>query len=755
MQLFSRWMALVAIGAFLMACASSSHIAKRYADKGQEHVEHNQWLDAVIAFRKAELAFPSSVEYGSRRRQAEFRAAEYYYKQGNEKFLAGQVAAAIAAFEQGLVAMPDNEKLRAAWNDAIGRREADRLVLEAQSLRNAGRQSEAVPLLRQAIAKSPRHAQGAALLESLLNEEVEKKKATEPSRPSQPRVTLAFRQTEPRVAFEFVAKSFGANILFDEAVRGTPISLYAKDVTFSEAMNYLCKVSKLFYVEVSRNTYIIAPDIRDKREQYEDQVIRTFPLSTIRAKDMSEILKSLLTLKKIAVNEQLNTLVVRDTKEVMKLVDRLVTVNDRKGAELILDVEILEVNKSKAERLGLDLTSYEVGLNVPAVPVKGSIAESIQQSATLTLPSAVFRFYKQDVDAKTLANPKIRVMNSKPAKIHIGDRVPLRSASVTDALGQVRTTYEYRDIGIRLTAEPTINLDNSAVVKLGLEVSSLGQNIGTAAEPAYSIGTRNAETTMLLRDGETAITGGLIRDEDRKTQVKVPLLGEIPLVGRLFASDDDAAGRTDILLTITPHVVRGWDFVGDESNAFLSGSGDVYQTQPLFPEVVASSEHVKQEPASAAIEQVNSQNEAASASLGPGPSQGPRSRGLRFDQEQYRGKSAETISLSLSAEDLGTMSEGTLELTYNPNAVRLSSTEIPEVFGGSAEVKEDKDSGRISIMYHAGYRNMPNGRIVLASMKAHLLQPGVSNLSYVLRGKLAGDEQNSINESGIAVFVVN
>ena len=113
------------------------------------------------------------------------------------------------------------------------------------------------------------------------------------------------------------------------------------------------------------------------------------------------------------------------------------------------------------------------------------------------------------------------------------------------ATGQVRTTYDYKDIGIVLNAEPIIHLDNSSTVKLKLEVSTLGENLGTVNEPAYRIGTREAETYMTLRDGETAILGGLIRDEERNTRVKIPGFGDIPVIGALFTSYDDSAGRTD------------------------------------------------------------------------------------------------------------------------------------------------------------------------------------------------------------------
>lgn len=575
----SRHLAVLLAGALLLAACASP------VQQADSFIAQDEWMKAVLAYRKAAADEPGNVEYRSRLKQTELKAADFYYQRGLVQLDQDNFDRAIAQFQQGLAAMPDHAKLLQAMKQALLHKEAYSLYTDAVNAVAAGRAEEAVSLLKRAVDDYPEFTRAQELLASLNAQATDSDNEDRLKVTSHAPITLNFRQTDLRTAFEFIAKSFGIDVVFDEGIKTMPITLFAKDVTFEEALSLILATSKTFYKKVGANTILIAPEGKEKRGQYEDQLVRVFQLNNVHAKEMVDILKGVIPLKKVIVNDELNTIVMRDTDEAIKVAGKVIAANDRRAAELILEVEILEVNRSKAERLGLDLGSYSVSAGVPAgtpIPLSGSIRGAVRNTAVLTIPSATLNFYKQDVDAKTLANPRIRVLSGKAAKIHIGDRVPLRAAVIQDATGQVRTTYDYKEIGIKLNAEPVVHLDNSVSVKVGLEVSSLGQNIGTPTEPAYSIGTRNAETFMLLRDGETAILGGLIRDDESRTKVRVPLLGDIPLVGSLFTSSDDTSGRTDVLLTITPRVVRGWDVPAKDSQMFTSGSEERLTSQPLF-----------------------------------------------------------------------------------------------------------------------------------------------------------------------------
>lgn len=731
-----RLLCAVGLAALLLGCAGPIKRAERYAAQ-------DEWMQAVLEYRKAYGREPANVEFKSRLKQTELKAADYYYQRGQRLLEQGKLDDAIAQYQQGLAAMPEHSKLLQALNEALARKEAEGLHAEALAQLGAGNVEQGRQLLQRVLEAFPGHRAAAVRLAELRKAAADGEADGLALGSSDP-VTLNFRQTDLRTAFEFLAKSFGVNLMFDEAFKSVPVTLYAKDVTFEQGLNLLLATSKNFYKKLGPNTILIAPDSKEKRGQYEDHVFRTFPLNNIAAKDMADLLKGLLTIKKLVVNEELNSLTLRDTPELLKQAERLIEVNDRKPAEMILEVEILEVNRNKAERLGLDLGSYAIGASVPPFPLTGSFSRALD-SGTFTVPSATFRFFKQDVDAKTLANPRIRVLNGKEAKIHIGDRVPLRSATIQDATGQIRTTFDYREIGIRFIVQPAIHLDNSATVKLSLEVSSLGENVGTANEPAFRIGTRNADTHMLLRDGETAILGGLIREEERSTQVTVPGLGAIPLVGLLFTADDSSAGRTDVLLTITPRVVRGWEPPPRLAREFYSGTETVYSTEPLYafleggargraaPKIDTSGEArdddsppaptgvVESAPAKPAEAPADVPAPAAAASATIAPPT------LGFTEAVYEAASGQEIELQLDARNLGGARQLPVEILYN--AQLLSFVRVEKGDAQLQDFKVEADAERGLLRIEAAYPEQPapeGGKLARLVMRAS--KPGLSYL---------------------------
>ncbi len=202
--------------------------------------------------------------------------------------------------------------------------------------------------------------------------------------------------------------------------------------------------------------------------------------------------------------------------------------------------------------------------------------------STVTLPTVTLNYLKSVTDGRTLSNPRVRTVDGQPAKIHVGDRVPLQSASIQDATGQSRTMYEYHDIGIALDVIPKYHLDNSIFVDLNVEVSSLGQNLGTTAAPAFAIGTRNVHTTMILREGETAVLGGLISETEQKSLSGIPGIDPNGLLGHLFNNDGYTRQRTELILTVTPYLVRSQSLPRRNNTDFYSGTEGGYSTRASY-----------------------------------------------------------------------------------------------------------------------------------------------------------------------------
>ena len=742
--------AMVIVGGVLGACATSPvQVADNY-------IAQEEWMKAVLAYRKAAADNATDIEFKSRLKQTELKAADFYYQRGAVLLEQDNFDGAVIQFQQGLAAMPDHGKLLQAMRGVLTRKEANSLYAEALRALDASQPDEGRRLLKRAIEIYPEFKLAAEMLARIDRQAVEEEGEGRLKVASHSPITLNFRQTDLRTSFEFIAKSFGIDVIFDDGVKTMPVTLFAKDVAFEEALNLILATTKTFYKKVGPNTILIAPDSKEKRGQYEDQMVRVFQLTNIHAKEMADILKGIIPLKKLIVNDDLNTIVVRDTEEAIKVAAKVIGANDRRPAELVLEVEILEVNRSKAERLGLDLSPYNVGVSVPttaAIHLGAGLGSSIRNAAILTLPAVTFNFYKQDVDAKTLANPRIRVLSGKSAKIHIGDRVPLRSATIQDATGQVRTTYDYKDIGIKLNTEPIIHLDNSVTVKVSLEVSSLGQNIGTATDPAYSIGTRNAETIMLLRDGETAILGGLIRDDDRKTRLRVPLLGDIPAAGALFTSFDDSNGRTDVLLTITPRVVRGWDMPDKNAQMFTSGSEERFTSQPLFGSFAVSDDLVKASVApplsgkTDAIKEIKAPSDAAKAQTAPSsdgktseaidavavPPQRAASGGqplFAFSDAVYESETGKEFEINLTGANLDGATGLSAEVLFNPQLVKYVSNKPGSFATKDFNVEADEAHGVLRVRLNYPENAPAHGSGVLARIVMRGERPGTSFIVY-------------------------
>lgn len=735
--------ALLLAALLLMLAGCAGHLTK-----GDEYAKKEEWSKAILEYRQAYADNPDNIEVKSRLKQMELKAADYYYHLGLIALEKGDIDRAIAFFQEGLVAMPENEKLQAAMRDAQLRKDSAAVYQEGVNLLGAGKRDEAKLRFQHALALYP-DQKGAALKLA----EIEKQETGASSEglalTSSAPITLNFRDTDIRDAYEFLTKSFGVNVVFDDGVKNVPVTLYAKDVTFKQGLDLLLATSRTFYRKIGPNSILLAMDSKEKRGQYEDEVMRTFSLNTIRAKEMADILKGLMTIKKIVINEELNTITIRDTDEVIRLAERTIEVNDRKPAEVILDVEILEIDRTKAETLGLDFGSYQISASIPPYPLNESLSAA-RSSGLLTLPTATLNFFKQDVNAKTLANPRVRVLSGRSAKIHIGDRVPLIATTIQDATGQVRNTYDYKDIGIGLNAEPSVHLDNSVTVKLGLVVSSLGQNLGTPSQPEYSIGSRDAETFMLLRDGETAILGGLIQEDERNNKVFIPGIGEIPAIGALFTNYNNTADRTDVLLTITPHVVRGWEQPGPAQRQFFSGTENSYADHQLFADLttkavseagvavtpridtngVTSGAPAAAPPASAVVAAAPSVAAAVAPVATAQPVQTPQ---LGFSDAVYEVAAGSDVSIKLTGQNLSGATALPIEILYNAQVMSFVRAEAGSPAPQSFNATADEGKGEISLALGYAAGAVPGSASTIAVVTMHANKAGISYLMYRTR----------------------
>ena len=545
-------------------------------------VAREDFLNTIQTYRQSLAADPTNVSLREGLLAVTERAEAYYVAEARRYSDTGDFGSALGLVQQGLAVVPDSAILA---NEQVQLQERNRsatIYNEAAAAARLGRLDRGMDLVERSLALDPSNQQAISLFNAINNQMLQTEGLSPIRLSTSAPVTVNFSNAGFKEAALALGQNYGVNMVFDAGIEDRPVTLFAEDVTFEQAFALLLKTNGAFYRRLGRNSVVIAPDTPEGRAAYEDYLVQTFYLESMDATAAAALISQSLGIANVSVGEESNAVTVRENRERLALVAQLLSNNDRALAEAVIELEILEVNRNKSERLGLDLGS-QISVSPPASPIStlfpGSEARDTLSASVVSLPAATLRFFKQDVDAETLASPRIRTVDKREALIHIGDRVPLRSSTIVDATGQTRTTFEYQDVGVKVNVTPEIRLDRSVVVSLDLEVSSLGQNLGTADEPAFAIGTRNVSTRMVLADGETAVIGGLIRDEERDTREQVPGLGNIPAIGRVFQSRDGSGARTDILLTLTPRIIRGKDVPSVGESQFFSGSGDRVTTR--------------------------------------------------------------------------------------------------------------------------------------------------------------------------------
>ena len=390
-------------------------------------------------------------------------------------------------------------------------------------------------------------------------------------------VTLEFRDANLKTIFEVLSQVAGLNFIFDKDLRpDMKATIFVRDVRIEDAVQLLLQQNQLHQKVVNENTLLIYPDSPQKLKDYQELVMRTFYLTSIDANTALNMIKTMLKTRDVFVDERLNTLTMRDSEDAIRMAEKLLQSQDQSNPEVVLEVEVMEVARQRILDLGLQWPNTFGVINTDGSPV--TILDQLKgiDSSRITIsPSPQAKINAQDNDINTLASPVIRVSNREQARIHIGQRVPIISAtSVPSTQGPVITeSVTYLDVGLKLEVQPIVHLNNEVAIKIALEVSN-----ATPLEPTrqgtipVQVDTRNAQTTLRLHDGETQILAGLVRNDHGSTGNKIPGLGDIPGLGRLFGSNKDTVGKSELVLSITPRIVRNLPYQSPSDMEFPTGT---------------------------------------------------------------------------------------------------------------------------------------------------------------------------------------
>jgi general secretion pathway protein D len=505
-----------------------------------------------------------------------------------------QFDAADAAYRRVLTVDANNVRAKAGLEGIQIDRKYRILIAEAETLFAADKLDAAAAKLRLVLAENPNHPE-AKILQRRIDERAARVANPALKAAMGGTISLEFRDANLKSVFEVISRHASINFVFDKDLRpDLKTTIVVRNSTVESVINMLLMSNQLRNKVINDNTILIYPNTPAKVREHQELSIKSFYLTNADVKQTLTMIRAILKTRDIFIDEKLNLLVMRDTPEAIRLAEKLIAAQDLAEPEVVLEVEVLEIKRTRLQELGIQYPTQFTILNIVPNPTTvvatatGPVATTNATTTTTQLtvdtlrnlrgssigvtPNPSLNVRKDESDTNILANPRIRVKNREKARIHIGDRVPVITTTSTANVG-VSESVTFLDVGIKLEVESNVYLENDVGIKVGLEVSNIVNTVTSKSGTlTYQVGTRSAATILRLKDGETQALAGLINDEDRKSASKVPGLGDLPLIGRLFSNNRNEGTKTEIVLLITPRIVRNLIQPSAATTEFTSGT---------------------------------------------------------------------------------------------------------------------------------------------------------------------------------------
>jgi general secretion pathway protein D len=393
--------------------------------------------------------------------------------------------------------------------------------------------------------------------------------------------SLVFRDASSRDVFTALARFAGVSIVFDPAFRDAPLTIDLRNATLEQALASVSGSTRNFYRITAPRTITVVPDTPAKRREYEEEVVRTFYLSNADLKETIDLLRIVIDARRISSVAGTNAIALKDTPERVAAAGKLIAAIDKARPEVVIDVEVMEVDRGRLKEYGLQIASPGSPGIDGAVAINRPGGVTVRDLQTLTsadvfltsFPALFYRLLKSDSSSRVLANPQLRAIEGTAAQARFGERVPVPSTVFQPiATGGVNqqpvTSYNYENIGVNIDITPRTHHNDDVSLALKVEVSAISGE-GYGGLPTF--GNRSVNTIIRLRDGETSVLAGLIRDEERTSLEGIPGLSDIPFIGRLFAHNKTERIESDIIITLTPHIVRVLDLTEADLRPFRVG----------------------------------------------------------------------------------------------------------------------------------------------------------------------------------------
>jgi general secretion pathway protein D len=558
-------------------------------------------------------------------------AAGRAFRKGRDAARVGDWDTAVRYYTQALQESPDNAEFKIELERATQNAAHDHVV-KARDLEQKDQLDAALIEYRKAVELDPTNrlaASRAAELERTIRDRIEKsrpkpeiEKLRQQLRPPSPLLNPADRtplkfsinNSSLRDILNFIGQQSGINIQYDQTFQDRPYSVNLDNVPLEEALQQILAVNGFFYKVLNQSTIVIAADTIPAHQKYDDLVMQVFYLSHADPQEVSQALNSLMrltaqTVPAIYPNKTSNTVAVRSTAAIVSVAEKLIRALDKPRAEVVIEVQILEVNRGRAKQFGINLSDYSLGLTFspevappntsgtipPATPPPFNLNTLSNGISTadfyLTVPTAFVRFLESDSRTKQLAKPQLRGAEGQELTLNLGDQIPVVStvfgAAAAGGFANIpQSSFTYKDVGVNIAMTPRVTYEGEVILDLSLESNNLGPNISVAGQDVPSFGSRRVKTRLRLREGESNLLAGLLRDDQRKILTGFPGLIRVPGLRSLFGATSDEISQTDIVMLLTPHIVRTHEltvedlapmFIGTAANVGLTGPPPLIQ----------------------------------------------------------------------------------------------------------------------------------------------------------------------------------
>jgi len=697
----------------------------------------NDYDTALDYYNKALQAKPNNTEYKLKAARARFEAGQWHVEQGRRLRQQGNLDLALAEFRKAAMTDPSS---------AVAQQE-EQATMNMMAAKQGITQNMASPA---APADEPKLMTGPPQVQPLSRAPINMK-ATNDS----------------KAVFDAIGKLAGLTVIFDVDFTSRRISIELTDVTVEQALNIAALESKAFWRPITSNIIFIAPDQPQKRKDYEEEIVKTFYLqNTVLPQELTEIVTSirqLLDLRRVQQINAQNAIVIRDTPDRVMLAGKIIDDIDKAKPEVIIQVAVMEARRDRMRNIGITppssisasfsnpaTTTTSTTTSTTGTTAAGSTAATIGQiisdphlfsnGYSITMPSATANFLMTDTSTQILDDPEIRVVDGQTAKLKIGDRIPVATGSFQAGIGVgstgtgagvvnplVNTQFQYLDVGVNVDVTPRIHPNGDISMKVAIVVSSQtgSTNIGGINQPIIS--QRSIEHDIRLKDGEVSVLGGLIQQTDSNTVTGLPGMANLPFFKYFFAGAQTEHEKDEILIVLTPHIVRIQGLTAENLRSIASGTDTNAEirledavTAPPIPKVQAA--------APAAVPPV-----AAIPAPAPVAAQ---NTSLRFEPGAVALKPGETTTIGVVVQNVQDLYSIPLLLQFNPAVISIEDVRQGGFLsGGTQEIaiveRVDKERGQAIV----SATRMPN-------------TPGVSGsgtlVGIVIKGVAPGNSQLSI-----------